>query len=193
MVMKLVKVTLNGEQPLLMNSNRGVNPSEPLVKELKKLTAKRNKSDDDNDKIMEIKWNLALYYDKQKGPYIPAVNVEGCIRDAAKKIKRGKDVSASIRVDPDFIPLEYEGPRTKEGLWTFRDNLFKDIRVGKIQGSSVVLCRPRFNHWKISFDLAFDEEVFNLDQIRNFLAYGGKFGGLCDYRERYGKFSAVIE
>lgn len=193
MVMKTVNVMLNSLQPLLMNSNRGVNTTDPLVKELKAITSKRKKTDEDQEMILELKWNLALYYDKNIGPYIPAICIEGCIRDAAKKVKRGKDVTASVRVDPDFIPLEYEGPRTREELWGYRDGLFKDVRVGKIQGSSVVLCRPRFDHWKISFLLSYDDEFFNIDEIRDFLVYGGKYGGLCDYRQRYGKFTPVIE
>jgi len=189
--MKKLNITLNGTTPLLMNSNQGVNPTHPLTIELKKYTGKRKKTDEDHIEILKIKWFLALYHDDEIGPYIPAQNVEATIRDAAKRSKRGKDVKIGIRVDPDFIPLIYEGPRDKATLWD--DPNHRDIRVGRIKASSVMVSRPRFNRWKINFALEYDEDIFNESEISDILNVAGRYVGLCDYRERYGHFEVVIQ
>lgn len=189
--MKTLNITFNSTTPLLMNNNQGVNPLHPLSIELKKYTGKRKKTEEDNATILKIKWLLAIYYDEKLGPYMPAQNVEACIRDAAKKSKRGKDVVSGIHVEPDFIPIQYDGPRKIEELKELI--LFSDIRVGKIQGSSILINRPRFNHWKINFQLDYDEDIFNLEDVKDILITAGKYIGVGDYRQRYGKFEPVVK
>jgi len=189
-MMQTINVTLNSVHTMLMNSNLGVNPTIPLVKELKEITGKRKKTDEDNLKILEIKWKLALYYDENIGVYIPAANIEASIREAAKRSRRGKDVVTGIHVPDDYIPLKYDGPKTIDELWN--DGRFRDIRVGRIQKASVMICRPRFAHWSVNFDMVFDDEIFSEDEIKELLITAGKYTGLCDYRPRYGTFEPVI-
>lgn len=188
--MKQLNVTLNSLHALLMNDNKGVNPSHPITKELKEITSKRKKTDEDHDRILELKWKLALYHKEDVGPYVPAANVEACIRDAAKRSKRGKDVVMGIRVEPEYIPLEYDGPRDIDSLYNCLDK--RDVRIGKIQRASVTLSRPRFDHWKISFSLDYDEDIFSESEIHDILKWAGKYQGLCDYRPRYGTFEPII-
>jgi len=193
--MKEVIVTLNSTTPLLMNYNQAVNPLHPLAIELKKYTGKRKKTDEDNLEILKIKWRAGLYYTKETGPYIPAENIEACLRDAAKRSKRGKDVTTGIRVLQSMIPLEYEGPRDVEELIKSVPigGEFSDVRVGRIQGSSILVSRPRFNRWSITFPLNYDEDIFDEGEIKDILETAGKYVGLCDFRQRYGKFEASIK
>ena len=188
--MKSIKVRLTSEHTLLMNSNAGVNPTHPITKKLKELTSKRKKTDEDSEEILMLKWELSMYHDPQIGPYIPAQNVEATLREAAKMTRRGKDVVRSIRVDPDYIPLQYDGPRDIESL--SKDPKFRDIRVGRIQRASILIARARFDHWAIEFTLQYDESVFSDNEIEEILITAGKYVGLCDYRPRYGTFSHTI-
>ena len=187
-----VSVEIRGVAPLLMNSNRGVNPLEPLVKEMKAITSKGSKkmTDDDQERLLHIKWILGMYMDETVGPYIPSANVEATLKNAAKLIRRGKDTGFGIQVSPDRIPLIYEGPRTFEKLW--EDKKFSDFRVGKMKtGSSVNLMRPRFDMWSLKFDIIYDEKVFSDTTIKDLVSEGGQKIGLCDYRPKYGRYDVI--
>jgi hypothetical protein len=189
---KQFEVEIRGIAPLLMNSNRGVNPLEPLVKEMKNITAKGSKkmTDDDQERLLHIKWLLGMYFDDNLGPYVPSMNVEATIRNAAKQIRRGKDTGFGLQVSPDRIPVIYEGPRTKEELWD--DKKFSDFSVGKMKtGSSVNLCRPRFDMWSLKFKIIYDEKVFNDSTIKELLVIGGHKIGLCDWRPSHGRFEII--
>jgi hypothetical protein len=191
-MVKTIEVEIRGIAPLLMNSNRGVNPLEPLVKEMKAITGKGSKkmTDDDQERLLHIKWTLGMYYDKEIGPYVPSANMEATIRNAARQIRRGKDTGFGIQIMPDRIPLIYEGPRTPETLW--EDKKFSDFRVGKMKtGSSVNLMRPRFDMWSLKFKLIYDEKVFSDNTIKELITEGGNKIGLCDYRPKYGRYDLI--
>ena len=110
--MKEMNVTIAGISPLLMHSCRGVNPTEPLVIEKKKLTSKQKKTEEDTIAILDIDYRLAIYYDPEIGPYIPAECIEATCRESAKKNKQGKTVQTALFISPDRIPLY--GPRIEE-------------------------------------------------------------------------------
>lgn len=190
-MIKKLSVEIRGVTPLLMNNNKNsVNPTHPLTRELKALSAKgKKRTEDDEMRILEIKWYLGLYWDDRIGPYIPSENVFATIRNAARNERKGKDVVKGIFVSPEYIPLLYEGPRTREEL--FASDRYKDIRIGRIKGASILLCRPRFNVWALKFVVEYDSDIVTKDDIVKFLEYGGKYVGLCDYRPRYGGFEVL--
>ena len=188
--MKTLAMRWNGLTPLLMNSAAGVNPTHPLTLAAKKLTSKRTKTEEDQIELMRLKWLLAIYHDPQIGPFIPAENVEATIREAAKKTKRGKDTKAGIFVSPDRIPLIYDGPRDTDKLYA--DERFRDVRDGVIGQARVNISRPRFNHWRIDFNLEYDPQVFNPEDLIAIMDTAGRYIGLCDYRPRYGRFESMV-
>lgn len=188
--MKSLNVELTGTTPILMNSNQGVNPLHPLTIELKKYTGKRKKTDEDNLEILKIKWLLSIYHNDKIGPYVPAQNIEAALRDAAKRSKRGKDAVIGLHVVNDEIPLIYDGPRDLKSL--SEDIAYRDIRVGKIQGSSILLSRARFNIWKLAFALEYDEAIFNEGEVVSLLTVAGKYVGICDFRQRNGHFKVTV-
>lgn len=191
--MKTIEVKVHGIVPLLMNSNKGVNPLHPLTKKMKILTAKRKRTEEDDLEILHLKWLLGLYYDDGIGIHVPSANVEGMIKNAAKTLRKGNiaKLSSAIIVEPAFIPLIYEGAKDPEVLWNDPNRKYTDIRVGKIKQASILLCRPRFNIWDLTFKVKFDETKFDHDEIVSLLSLGGHDVGLCDYREKYGHFDIV--
>ena len=188
--MENVKVRIIGISPMLMHSNEGVNPLHPLKIEMAKITKKRNKTEEDTLAILDLEYQLNSYYDNEIGPYVPAANIEACLRDAAKKRKKGKDFTSAVFIGPDMVQLIYEGPRKIEDL--IKDMRFRDIRPASIMGKSVLRCRPRFNSWKLEFEVLYDAAVLDLQDIKDALDIGGRLIGLNDYRPRYGRFAAEI-
>lgn len=198
MVSQKINFTLNSVQPLLMHNPQGVNPMHPLSKEKKGLTAKRTKkTDEDLERILQIDWELGLYYDPDVGVCIPSNCVEAMLRNAFQTIRKGKDVVSSTVVTPTNIPLKFAGNDNgkKLTITDLKKNMlaYSDVRNAKLKGStSIIVCRPRFNKWEITFDVDYDDEVFNRDEIIQFMQYAGLKVGLCDYRPKYGTFTVRV-
>lgn len=185
-------MTIKGTTPLLMNSNQGVNPRHPLTKKMKVLTAKRKRTDEDEEEILHLKWQLGLYWQDSVGVVVPSVNLEATFRNAAKSVRKGAiaKLQSAISIKPDYIPLEFDGiGKTKDELWD--DPKYSDFRIGRIKQSSVSLCRPRFDSWCLTFKVFFDETKFDTSEIVSLFELAGREVGLCDYRGKYGMFSIL--
>lgn len=188
--LKEIQVKWMGISPLLMNSNVTVNPLHPISIERKKITGKRKKTEDDILELLDLDYKAGIYYEEDLGPVIPAICVEATIRNAAKTLRRGTDVKSCVFVTPDFIKLEYTGPRKLEDL--IKDQRFRNVQVVKVQRSSLLKCRPKFDKWEIEFTLAYDNKIFDDDTIVQIMDIAGGRIGLCDYRPRYGRFEALL-
>ena len=188
-------ITCEGQTPILLHSARTVNPLDPITKELKKVTGKRKKTDEDHEAMARIEFEAALYHDDVLGPYIPAENVERCLRDAGVFTKNGKNVTRAVIVMDDKIPLIYpgadgrKGPREVEELWQGK---FYDQRPVKVGTARLIRTRPRFADWSIEFTVQLDESVLDADVFEAIVEKAGSAIGLGDFRPRFGRFSATI-
>lgn len=189
--MKNLKVTWKGTSPLIMHSCQCVNPLHPISKELKKYTSKRQKTEDDLIKISDLEWEAGAYWKEGLGLYIPAENVEATMIGGAKSFKKGTDFQKYVSVTDLYIPLDYGENLTKEQLVANYD--YRDCRPMNVMKSKVMRTRPRFDTWKITFNMIYDEAKLDLDQIVQALEYAGNYVGLCDSRPKYGKFVATLE
>lgn len=188
--MKTIQVELKGISPLIMHSTRGVNPLDKLVIELKKLTSKRKKTEEDLRMISDIEWELSLYWDDAIGLYIPAENIEATVREGAKNAKKGKHVERGFNVLEMLVPLDIGEKRTKEQMKN--ESRFRDVRSMRVQQSRVMRTRGRFNMWRCDFTASYDESILSFSDIVDALEYAGRCVGLCDSRPRYGKFTSKI-
>lgn len=189
--MKKLKVTWKGTAPLLMHNCQCVNPLNPISILLKKYTSKRKKTEEDLIKIADLEWEGSAYWREDIGLFIPAENVEATIQGGAKQYRKGTDVEKYVRVEEPYIPLDYGENLTKEQLIT--DYRYRDTRMAVVQKSRVVRTRPRFDRWEIAFTLRYEETKMDLVDIVNAIEYAGQYVGLCDYRPRYGTFTATVE
>ena len=189
--MKTLKVTWKGTSPLIMHSCQCVNPLHPISKELKKYTSKRQKTEDDLIKISDLEWEAGAYWKDGLGLYIPAENIEATMVNGAKSFKKGTDFQKYVSVTDLYIPLDYGENLTKEQL--IADFNYRDTRPMNVMKSKVMRTRPRFDTWKIAFNMIYDEAKLDLDQIIHALEYAGNYVGLCDSRPKYGKFVATLE
>ncbi len=189
--MKTLRVTWKGISPLIMHSCQCVNPLHPIAKELKKYTSKKNKTDEDLTTISDLEWEAGAYWKDGLGLYIPAENVEATIINGAKANKKGKDVQKYVDVIDLYIPLDYGENLSKEEL--IQNYEYRDTRIMTVMRSKILRTRPRFDQWKIEFELRYNEEKIDIETIINAIEYAGMYVGLCDSRPKYGKFVATVE
>ena len=188
--MRKMSVWIKGIQPLLMHDCRGVNPTNRITKEIKKLTSlsAKAKTDEISERITRLEWENGLYLGEDGKPMIPSTNIEAAIRDAARENRKGKDIVAGLKVSPDEVPLIYKGPTDKNGLW---EAGFSDVRIARVERSRVPRCRPRFNNWELRFVIEYSEKEIEDEAMKEYLVLAGSKKGLGDYRPKFGRFSLM--
>jgi hypothetical protein len=185
------RITIEGTTSLLMHNARLANPLDPAAKALKRLTGKRNKTDDDHAEIARLEHVGSLYHDPNIGPYIPGENVWRCLYDAAKKSKRGPKMKEGVFIKSDTNPLAYTGPRDIDGLW--KDENFRLLASAKVGQQRVMRCRPMFRQWRTDALGVIDTNVIDLAEVEAIAETAGQLIGLGDWRPRYGRFTATVE
>lgn len=194
--MEQLNLHFTGVVPLLMHAPRTVNPLDEITREIKKYTGKRKKTTEDHETIARLEWEAGLYHDSDIGPYLPGVNVEICLRDAAKMTKQGAAVTRSVVCAVDKVPILYDGPRgtNGHGIQEIWDANLKDYRVVGNQQNSVMRCRPCFRpggSWAIDVPLFVEPSIIDPDDLRDIAIRAGKMIGLGDYRPRFGRFEVT--
>lgn len=187
--MKRFEVRIQGIQPLLMHSPAGVDPTNPIRRELKSITDKGSKKKTETDLEQQdwLEFQLAIYCNDD-GPYVPDTAILGAIRDGAKANRRGREVQAGVDIAETEIPLVFEGPKSPRALYEGR---FVDRRPAGVQKARVMRVRPRFNAWALSFCLIVDDKVMNPRDLKEALEIAGLRCGLLDHRPRFGRFEVV--
>ena len=186
---KTAMVRIEGVSPLLMHNSRLANPADPIVKKIKSITSKHHskKTEADELKLMELEYEGGLYHNDEAGVHIPAVNIEGCIRDGARISSKGKTIESGAQVSPEFIPLIYDGPKTPDAL--YKNKKFVDVRAVKLQKSSTVMrTRPRFDIWALEFELMVIEEIISPGDVEAHLRKAGLIKGIGDFKPKFGRF-----
>jgi hypothetical protein len=187
--MSTVNVLIEGVAPLLMHNARLANPADPIVREIKSITGKHHtkKTETDELRLIELEFLGGLYENEVAGVHVPGVNVEGCLRDGARISSKGKTIESGAQVDPEFIPLIYDGPKT--GIELYRNKRFVDTRATKLQKSSTIMrTRPRFDQWALEFELTIIDEVVSRSEVKTHLEKAGMLKGLCDFKPKFGRF-----
>lgn len=186
-----IRITLTGTAPLLMHNSRLANPIDPATKALKRVTSKRNKTDDDHEEIARLEHAGSLYIDPDAGPYLPGDNIWRALYDAAKKHKLGPRIKEGVVILSDVNPIVYHGPRDPEGLWN--DANYRLMASVKVSMSRTMRCRPLFREWRTDANGFLDPNILDLAQLQQIAETAGMLIGIGDWRPRYGRFSATVE
>jgi hypothetical protein len=187
--MKQISYTIQGVTPLLMHSERLANPFDPLTREIKAITGKRKKTEDDLLEIARLEWLGGLYHDDNNGIHIPGYNLLAAMVGGGKMQKLGTAIKRSALVQEDAVPLVYEGPSDPDAL--FKDKRFVDMRSVKVGTSKVTRCRPIFRKWGCKFTVLFEESAMQRDDLTRIVRDTGAMVGVGDYRPRFGRFDVV--
>lgn len=188
--MSRFRMTCTGTKPLLMHNARLSNPLDDIAKAMKRVTAKRIKTDEDHEELARLEHMGGLYLDSDLGPYVPGQNFERCLVDAARITKAGKKIERGVFVDTDVNPLAYDGPRDVDGLW--KDENFRHAASVKVGTSRVTRTRPQFREWMVEAEGEFDAAVISLTELSEVATTAGLMIGLGDWRPRFGRFVAQV-
>lgn len=185
------QIDMIGQAPLLMHSARLSDPLDEASKALAKVTSKRSKTDDDHAAVSRIEHMGGLYFGAEAGPYIPGTNVERCLFDAATKFKLGKALRSALLVPQEVNELQYDGPRTIDGLW--EDKTFVHRASVKVGMARVIRTRPIFPRWGLTVTGSLDTDVVDRDEFEQIVELAGRLIGIGDWRPRFGRFEGAVK
>lgn len=184
------KISLQGQRPLLMHNSRLANPLDPIARQLKTISSKRKKTDEDHEAMSKIEFLGSLYHDSTLGPYFPGENIQRCLVEAARFNNLGKKVERGLFIETEQNPLVYKGPRTSEKLW--EDESFRHFAIVRVGTSRIVRTRPQFQQWELEAHGRLDESQISWDQLGEICQNAGMYVGLGDWRPRFGTFTAQL-
>lgn len=186
------QLRLEGEAPLLMHADTLLDFTHPLTRQFKELVAKHSsqRTVDDDMNLAHVEWLAGLYYDDDLGPYMPGGAIKRAITSAATRFKKGDPLKRGLIVIQTKVPLEYEGPRDRQDLW---DEGFRDMR-GAVNsgrnGGRVMRCRPCFDPWALTADIAYDPKECDRDTLEAIIEFA-QVRGIGDYRPDFGTFKGT--
>ena len=207
MTQRFVNISVQGTTPLLCGN---VNYSDPIgqhQKTKKFFTDKKGnaKTEGVHRAIRILDWLYSGYWKKEgkvtvdesensvsfegfSNPYLPAANLQKCLKEAAKKWKLGKDVSRAIFVDTNpEINFGAKKPEEKDALNLINSREPK-YQLAAFTRRGVWVNRLLFPNWSATFHLIIDDELMGMDQLRRIANMAGKAEGLGTWRPRYGRF-----
>lgn len=187
--MKQIQFEIRGTTPLMMHSERLANPFDPLTREIKAVTGKRKKTEDDLLEIARLEWLGGLYHDADNGIHVPGYNIFAALIGGGKLHKLGTAIKRAAIVQEDKVPIRFDGPRQPDKL--FADKRYVDIRSVKVGTAKVARCRPIFPQWSATFTLLFEEASLQRADLERVVHDTGRMIGLGDYRPRFGRFEVV--
>lgn len=186
--MQREEIKLKGTSPLMVHAELLSNPLSPLKKEIAEFTSKRKKTDDDWAQIFRIEWEGGLYF--KDVPIMPGNAIKATIRSSAKLSRRGRHIQRGVQILEPEVPLEYNGPKSKDRMWDSGN--YHDIRSVVVQGSRVMRCRPIFREWALTFTLLVNETIMDMQEVLDIIRLGGEIEGLCENRMNgYGRYEIV--
>ena len=169
--MKKIKVTIEADTSLLMNSPKGMVENYGGAK-IRKTTTDYN-SKEEAEKVC---------YRTEKGTlYIPNTAIKGSIINASSFKKIGRYaakpiISAAVRINPEEIEIldKKNKPFKKYDI---------DLRTVVIQRSRVVKSRPKISNWKAIFNISYNENLIgDTEIIKSILTEAGERVGILDFR-----------
>jgi hypothetical protein len=189
--MKIV-VKLTGTSPLLMHNPRMVDPEFELNRQIKALTSKRKKTDEDLKTIEKLEWYGGLY--EENGIIVqPTSKVRKCLINTAKISKAGKMVERAVSFFDLNVPLLYDGPRTADELYS-ANGLYQSRLAVSLMGKRVMRVRPKFYPWALEvFGVFVEDAGLNFDDFQRIVELAGMVEGIGDNRVNgYGRFVGKV-
>lgn len=190
-----ITITLKGTSPILLHNPRMVDPEFEINRQIKAITSKRKKTDEDLRLIEKLEWYGGMYEMQNGNGKIvsqPTAKLRKCIVNTARISKLGKMVERALSFTALDVPLIYEGPKDIDKL--FQDkNYHSRLSVG-IGNKRVMRVRPKFFPWGLVIDGLFIEDAgINFDEFERIVELAGLVEGIGDNRVNgYGRFIGKV-
>lgn len=181
---KEVELTIIGDTPLIMNSFSEKAKREILDKQMKKAKKGREAKNIWEEFINSLHWitekpteyteetfNKAITNGAKFG--FPAVGIKQSAISAAYRagfIKNKVSMQGSFHIKEELVEIQ--------GDLKMREDFVKIPATG---GADIVY-RGEFDNWQAKFVVAYDENIISLEQLIQFINYGGFAVGIGDWR-----------
>lgn len=190
-----IQIELTGTSPLLMHNPRMVDPEFEICREIKAITSKRKKTDEDLKSIERLEWYGGLYVEGLNGKQIvvqPTAKLRKCLINTAKISRLGKAIERCITFTSMNVPLIYDGPKKIDDI--FKDSRFHSRLSVGIGNKRVMRVRPQFMPWGMVVEGIFVEDAgLNFDELERIVEMAGIVEGIGDNRVNgYGKFAGKV-
>lgn len=190
-----ITIELQGTSPLLMHNPRMVDPEFEINRQIKALTSKRKKTDEDLKQIEKLEWYGGLYEMQNGSGRIvsqPTAKVRKCIINTARISKLGKMVERALSFESLDVPLLYQGPKSIDEL--AKDGKFASRLSVGIGNKRVMRVRPQFFPWALSVNGLFIEDAgLNFDELERVVELAGLVEGIGDNRVNgFGRFVGKV-
>lgn len=196
MKLDTMDICIKGMTPIIFSNPRKVNVLDKKVKEYKILSNKKKKTDKETVELLQMEWELGIYFDDELGVYIPSEMLSAAFHGAATKHKLGPKTIGVVFNHHLGFSLITNNSKSFEKLK--HDNELKFTKPVKLNGKkSILCCRPIFRNWKLKFDIEIDKELIDIGEITTIFQTMGKRIGMGVWRPsapkpgHYGKF--IIE
>ena len=177
--MKKLSIDIVGISPMLQHNGQTADPLNPFTKELKKISSKRAKTDDDHEQMAKIEFRAGLYWRDDIGVHMPMDNLSAMFLAAAKKHRLGPKTS-SILISED-MPVEFKDSKNLSKLEANPDMHFR--KSVNVQRQKVMRTRPMVPAgWTGTINLEIDVDGIDPDDIELLAVTAGKQVGMGDWR-----------
>lgn len=186
-------IRVTGTRPLIMHNGRLANPLDDYTRQLKSVTKKRSKTDDDLAMIARLEARAGLYETTDGLVGMPNQNLWRCVYDAAKAYKLGEDIKRSLIGDDAVVPLMIDGETISADEFFDRvpDGLF--YASVKVQRVRTMRARPIVRgKWTSVHTFELLDDVVDEHTLAPVLARAGRLVGLGDWRPTYGTFTCEV-
>jgi hypothetical protein len=195
---------VKGATPLLYHNERLADPLDPIVREIKRLSGKKDKTDDDHRRIAELEWLGGVYTSVVLGPegfskmsgnlpilVLPTKWVRKALKVAGTVTKKGTALIRALSMTTAFVPLQYEGETLRDAFANPR--YWSRMSVG-VNKNRVMRVRPMFEPWAAQVPAVFFGDAgLNWDELVSIAKLSGQICGLGDNREYgYGRCEIVV-
>lgn len=154
---------------------------------MKEISSKRKKVDADFIAMANIEWRAGLYV-SDGVIVIPSNVLEATLVAASKKTRQGKQAQAGLFVHTDSVlnfPDKDKSLKELENMPQYR------LSVGvRVQQARIIRTRPKFDVWSIEPTIIYDDQMFNRAAVETIINTAGDIIGMCDWRPKYGRFTA---
>lgn len=201
MAFRRFELTVEGTRPILLSNPCTIDTLGPHAEAIKYYTElKKNKNE---RALRRLSWLFSGYwrtegefiygpdldgdsrFDGYSDPYLPAQNLQRCIRDGATAWKLGKDTFRAIVVENDS-PLEYDGP--KDASIMYEDERF--VSRARTKRGTIAI-RVRIPQWSVSYSMLVNDEIIDPMTLAKILDRAGIAEGLGTWRPMHGRFQVT--
>jgi len=190
-----ITLDITGRSPLLHHNIQLSDPDFPIVRQIKALTDKRKRTEQDRREIERLEWFggliLAPNGDGANHPAWKSAAIRKCLIESGTISREGKTVARALAFRDVYVPLVYDGPGKIEKLW--ENESFRNRASIGIGMKRTMRMRPQFMPWALSISGILLEDVIDIDTFTRIVERAGLAIGMGDNRVNgYGRFDAKV-